>query len=291
MPLLDEPLTTDPLVETPGLSLTQSSLQALAYCPRKFQYLYLDQLGLPNFQAKATANLGVDLPQDLGTWFHRLLQQRELGLDITPLLQGNEPLPSWYEAFQAAPPPMILGQRDSEHRRQVILGPVTLVGIYDLVIWGKSQAQILDWKTYQRPQTPQYLQHHWQTRLYPYLLAATTDYPPESIVMTYWFALGDDGQHSLSFRYSQALHRQTQQRLEQFVQRLEAWLLAYDQGNPLPQVDPLQGRCPSCEFAYRCHRQVPANTTDTGFEPEILLQSVQSYPEISLSLWDDGTVD
>lgn len=283
MPLLEDGLTTDTPVETTGLSLTQSSLQALAYCPRKFQYVYLDQLALPNFQTKAGANLEVDLPQDLGTWFHRLLQQRELGLDIAPLLHENEPLSSWYEAFQTAPPPMISGQRDSEHRRQMMLGSVTLVGVYDLVIWGKTQAQILDWKTYQHPQTSQFLQRHWQTRLYPYLLAATTDYPPDAIVMTYWFALGQEGEHSVNFRYSHALHTQTQQALEQFVQRLEMWIQAYEQGTSLPQVDPLKGRCESCEFAYRCHRQPPTEPTETGFDPQILLQSVQNYPEISLS--------
>lgn len=284
MPLLDEGSISDAPVETTGLSLTQSSLQALAYCPRKFQYVYLDQLMLPNFQTKAGANLGVDLPQDLGTWFHRLLQQRELGLDIAPLLQSNEPLPAWYEAFQTVPPRMISGQRDSEHRRQLMVGSVTLVGIYDLVIWGKTQAQILDWKTYQRPQTSQFLQSHWQTRLYPYLLAATTDYPPDSIVMTYWFALGHDGEHSINFRYSQALHTQTAKILEQFVQRLELWTLAYEQGVPFPQVDILKGCCSSCEFAYRCQRQERPEPTETGFDPEILLQSVQNYPEIPLGM-------
>lgn len=282
--LFDDGATCDALLETPGLSLTQSSLQALSYCPRKFQYLYLDQLGLPNFQTKATANLGIDLPQDLGTWFHRLLQQRELGLDITPLLGGNEPLPSWYKTFQTAPPPMISGQRDSEQRRQVMLGSLTLVGVYDLVIWGKSQAQILDWKTYQRPQTTEYLKNDWQTRLYPYLLAATTDYPPENIVMTYWFALAEDGQHSLTFRYSPTLHNQTKQILSQLSQRVEAWILAYGQGTALPQVDILKGRCSNCEFAYRCQRQDRPESPETGFDPEILLQSVQNYPEISLSV-------
>jgi len=282
MPFADAVNVLDGLEESTGLSLTQSSLQTLADCPRKFQHVYLEQLALPNFQTKAGANLGVDLPQDLGTWFHRLLQQRELGLDIAPLLATNEPLPQWYEAFETAPPPMIAGRRESEHRRQCLLQGVTIVGIYDLVIWGKNQAQILDWKTYQRPQTSDYLKQHWQTRLYPYLLAATTDYPPDNIAMTYWFALARDGEHSLSFRYSRGLHEQTHQVLTQISQKLQAWISAYDQGTPLPQVDVIKGRCSNCEFAYRCHRQPPAEPSETGFNPDILLESVVNYPEIAL---------
>ncbi len=276
--------STDQLVG--GLSLSQSSLQTLTTCPRKFQYLYLDQLGLPHFQFQGATDLSVDLPQDLGTWFHRLLQQQELGLDIQPLLTANAPLPDWFATFQATPPPMIAGVRASEQRYQSQMGNLGLVGIYDLVIFGTDQAQILDWKTYQRPQTSEFLKHHWQTRLYPYLLAATGEFAPEQILMTYWFALAPDDQHSLTFRYSQALFEKTQQQLSQLSQRIEAWITNYAQGQPLPQVTLESGKCFHCEFAYRCQRPQSLRFEDESeadeLNPQLLLDSVMNYPELAI---------
>jgi hypothetical protein len=48
-------------------------------------------------------------------------------------------------------------------------------------------AQILDWKTYPKPQNRRWVEQNWQTLLYPYVLAETSDYLPEQISMTYWF--------------------------------------------------------------------------------------------------------
>ncbi len=283
MPWLNEldHLDHDPVLEVGlGMTLSQSSLQALSYCPRKFQYLYLEQLGLPNLP-NPTATPETELPQDLGTWFHRLQQQVELGLDIRPLLATNEPLPTWYQAFQDNPPPMIDGLRDSEHRRQLALGNLTLVGVYDLLILGSGAAQILDWKTYARPQNPRILEKHWQTRLYPYLLAATTDYPPEEITITYWFALAPEQNHSLSFPYSSAGFMETQELLTQWQENLAAWFARYQEGQDLPQVEVQAGKCQHCEFASRCQRRGEADDRDS-LNPSGLLAAMLSYPEIPI---------
>jgi ATP-dependent exoDNAse (exonuclease V) beta subunit len=58
-----------------------------------------------------------------------------------------------------------------------------LTVIYDLLIEAEDNAQILDWKTYPQPKEQNRLAKDWQTRLYLYVLAETSDYLPEQISM------------------------------------------------------------------------------------------------------------
>lgn len=240
----------------PLLHLSQGQLNLLATCPRKFQHLYLEQLGLPQLPEDQSR-------QGLGTQFHQLMQQRELGLPIARLIQADPNLERWFGNFEASPPAMLRGDRQSEHRRTLVWQNYLLVAVYDLLIQTPQQAQILDWKTYARPQNPKWLRQNWQTRLYPFLLAETSAYAPDQIQMTYWFAesrgQSEAEPHSLTFAYNQHLHQQTQQDLHQILTHLTQWLAAYAQGHPFPQVAIGAGHCygetTSCSFAMRCDRQ------------------------------------
>ncbi|MEL6502777.1 MAG: PD-(D/E)XK nuclease family protein, partial [Cyanobacteria bacterium J06623_1] len=57
------------------LRLSQGQLNLLETCPRKFQNTYLEQLRPP-------ANPEYEEKQLLGSRFHLLMQQREMGLKI-----------------------------------------------------------------------------------------------------------------------------------------------------------------------------------------------------------------
>lgn len=283
---LDNPL--DPALSRPNqgfFRLSQGHLSLLSTCPRKFQHIYLDQLGLPTIPEEQQR-------QVLGTHFHQLRQQQELGLPIENFVQADPHLQRWFEAFTHSPPQMLVGDRQSEHQRSLGFRHYLLTGVYDLLILGQQQAQILDWKTYARPQNPQRLQQNWQTRLYLYLLAETSDYLPEQIFMTYWFAesRGNGAEpHSLSFTYSAALHNQTQKDLEHLLGNLTNWLEAYSRGNLFPQVSLDLGECDGrhnkghsgsseasgCRFAIRCQRQGPSQT---NIALPTLLDQIQELP-------------
>ncbi len=265
-------ITTSTQPQARFFLLSQTHLNLLTACPRKFQHVYLDQLGLPKLPEEEER-------QVLGTQFHKLMQQRELGLPITELIQAEPQLQRWFNAFTNSPPEMLMGDdlwsegdyRDSEHQRTLCWHNYVLTGIYDLLILRQQQAQILDWKTYARPQNPQWLQQNWQTRLYPFLLVETSDYRPEQISMTYWFAesQGTEAEpQSLTFAYSSDRHEQTRQDLNQILKSLTSWLQLYWQGNPLPQVPIESGECRHhetnignsseswCRFAIRCQRRL-----------------------------------
>lgn len=239
------------------MRLSQGQLNCLETCPRKFQQLYLDQLG-------TLATLEQQERMTWGSRFHLLMQQRELGLPIADMSPDPDQLQQSVDAFVKAAPGLFQSHpdsvRQSEHRRTLYYESHLLTVVYDLMILEPQQAQILDWKTYPRPQRDRWLAQDWQTRLYPFVLAETSDYQPEQITMTYWFVRsgnleqGEIQPQSIQFPYTSAKHEQTRHQLTRLLRQLDQWLEAYQAGNNFPQLPASEEYCPSCQFMKRCER-------------------------------------
>lgn len=242
--------------------LSQGQLNVLQTCPRKFQYTYLENLGSPVTPQQQEKMVW-------GNRFHTLMQQRELGLPVESLLAEDPLMYRCYRGLLAAAPDIFQADaistsevfREAEHCRTLSFSGYLLTGIYDLSIADRVKAQILDWKTYPRPKNSRIVEQNWQTRLYPFLFAETSDYLPERISMTYWFVqsvVEGDRQpisQSLTFTYNRAKHQQTWLDLEYLLNRLTEWLHRYEtRGEPFPQVAASSGICESCPFATRCQR-------------------------------------
>jgi CRISPR/Cas system-associated exonuclease Cas4 (RecB family) len=229
------------------LRLSQGQLNLLTLCPRKFQHTILDQFSTPTSpeqQERITR----------GDRFHLLMQQHELGL----IRQSADPQERQLQQclidlVEAAPELFATALfRQSEHRRTLEKDGFAIAVIYDLLILQDTQAQIIDWKTYPRPVKGDRLAQDWQTRLYLFVLAETTEYEPAQLSITYWFIEPGQPPQNLRFPYNAKLHQQTQQELTQILSRLTEWLKKYDEGESLPQVD---GRhCQTCAFAVRCQK-------------------------------------
>jgi hypothetical protein len=223
--------------------LAQGQLDLLTSCPRKFQHIVLDQIGTPissEYQARI----------EWGNRFHLMMQQRELGL----LGEASDPLAECVRTLVDAAPELFTPARfrQSEHRRTLEFCGWTIATVYDLLILNPTQAQIIDWKTYPQPQDIRRLAQNWQTRLYPFVLAETTDYEPEQISMTYWFVQPHTPPQSWTFPYTSAQHHQTQKDLSEILTQLTTWMQDYEAGTSLPQVD--ERYCALCPFAVRCQR-------------------------------------
>lgn len=258
------------------LHLSQSHLTLLGTCPRKFQHLFLDQLGFPIAQEQQER-------LNWGDRFHRLMQQRELGLPLQNLVPVDQPIQQSMEAFVQAAAQVFQEDanavRQSEHRRTLQVQGHLLTVIYDLLILSEQQAQILDWKTYPRPFRSHELAQRWQTRLYPFVLAETSHYAPEQISMTYWFIQASDPTPKpefYQFLYSSALHQQISQELAELLHQLTEWLQRYETGEPLPQATEATGHCATCSFAMRCQRM------PTGQTPLLQLPDITEIEEIVL---------
>jgi PD-(D/E)XK nuclease superfamily len=233
------------------MRLSQGHLNLLETCPRKFQQVFLEQLGSPTTPEQ----------QERLAWgsrFHLLMQQRELGLPIESLVQEDPQMQRWVTGLVGAAPDILAPNpnsemfRESEHCRTLAFGDYLLTVIYDLLIADATSAQILDWKTYPRPQNRQWLTHNWQTRLYLYVLAETSNYAPEKISMTYWFVQSQPEAKSLTFSYNLGQHEQTRRDLTRWLNQLTQWLQDYAQGKPFPQVKEESVTCDSCQFNIRC---------------------------------------
>ncbi len=237
------------------MKLSQQQLNTFSICPRRFQHIYLDQLLSP---------LSPEQEEKLawGHRFHLLMQQRELGLPIDSLIAENSELSQNLSALLQAAPELFNHNsneqtfREAEHQRTVDFQDHLLIGVYDLFITDAKTAQIIDWKTYPRPQKPDRLIKNWQTRIYLYLLVESSDYLPEQVSMTYWFVKGNQNSEPQFFRldYNEKQHQQTQQDLRQLITQLEDNLQRYYQGEPFPQVNLSKGECKFCSFAPRCQR-------------------------------------
>ena len=240
------------------MRLSQGQLNLLERCPRQFQHTYLDQLGSP-------ASLEQQERQTWGSRFHLLMQQRELGLPIESLVQEDEQLQRWMTAFAGAAPEILTPDpnsqtfRESEHCRTLKVQVYLLTVVYDLLIADERRAQILDWKTYPKPQNRRWLEQNWQTLLYLYVLAETSEYLPEQISMTYWFVqspveTSGTSLQSMTFTYSTTQHEKTEQKLNRLLSKLTVWLQRYEQGEPFPQVAEGSKHCEYCQYVTRCDR-------------------------------------
>ncbi len=239
--------------QTQLLRLSQGQLNLLERCPRQFQHIYLEKLNSP-------ADPEREEHQNLGSRFHLLMQQREMGLPIDGFLQADPQLQTWMIAFANAAPeiltPTIDSQtfRESEHYRTLQVENYLLTVVYDLLIADKQQAQIFDWKTYPKLPNKRKLEQNWQTRLYLYVLAETSDYLPENISMTYWFVQSEGKPQSIKYNYDTAQHEKITKKLSQLLSKLTRWLERYYQGEDFPQVSEGSKACEYCQFATRCNR-------------------------------------
>ncbi len=230
---------------SPLIHLSQGHLNLLECCPPKFQQVYLDGLTfLPEPEKQES--------MQWGSRFHLLMQQRELTLPIDSLLTADPDLDFAFKALVQANP--YLQEQDSdiwreaEHCRTITSDNFLLTVIYDLLIAKKDRAIILDWKTHRQPRSFKDLVDNWQTKLYLYVLAETSEYVPEQIQMVYWFAKSGKPQNTV-FDYSEQQHQQTQQDLIHLLANLETWLADYSQLQiDLPHRGNCQQACPYYQF-------------------------------------------
>jgi hypothetical protein len=234
------------------IRLSQSHLNLLNTCPRKFQHIFCDRLAAPIHPEQQES-------MEWGSHFHLLMQQQELGLPIGAFLETDPKLKQWVNGINQEIPeifaPGLSSFRDSEHCRTLEFQGYLFTVIYDLLITETSEAQIIDWKTYPQPRNFRWLAQDWQNKLYLYLLAETSEYLPEQISMTYWFVQSQPHPQNHKFVYSDRLHAETEKELTSLLKQLDKWLENYHQhGIDFPLVSESAGHCKNCNFAGRCDR-------------------------------------
>ncbi|MBV5261966.1 PD-(D/E)XK nuclease family protein [Synechococcus moorigangaii CMS01] len=201
--------------------LSQAHLECFQRCPPTFQARYLEQLTAPNDPSYLEN-------QQWGIRFHRAMQQLQLGLPLDQIA-ADLPLHHSLQALLKAQPQLLnqTQQAAAEYRRTLKRGNFLLTIICDWISFSSTTLQIYDWKTYRQPKQSTELKNHWQTKLYLYTMATTTDYQPEQLAMTYWFIAPGESPQSLTFQYGQAWHQHIENELTAMLQQLQGDLDQY----------------------------------------------------------------
>ncbi len=257
------------------IRLSQAQLNLLELCPPQFQRIYLEQLGSP---------ISPEVQENLlwGNQFHQLMQQYFLELPLDSILEVNQDLKNTVNSLLKAVNEKhnlnFHSWKEAEHYRSLEKDNYLLSAIYDLLIVNKNQAEILDWKTYLQPQNKKKLENDWQTRLYLYLLAETSNYLPEQISMTYWFVKIPYEPQYLRFEYNQQLHEQTTLELEYLLSNLDNYLLDYNQNNiDFPHYKTCETNCPYYQSFFS--ETVDFNEVEDNSD---LLSMIDEIEEISI---------
>lgn len=221
--------------------LSQTQLNLLETCPPLFQQLFLDELRPPIDPDQADRS-------DWGSRFHQLMQQKELNLSLNNFITEDKQLLKSIEALIKAEPQIINPKKDTwreaEHKRTLQIDNYLLTAVYDLIITHKDQAQIFDWKTYLQPANPDQVRKNWQTRLYLYILAETSDYLPEQLSMTYWFVKLPTEPKKYIINYNQELHEATKKDLKLILDKLTQKLTDYLENKiDFPHIKNCETKC------------------------------------------------
>ncbi len=264
------------------LRLSQRHLKILETCPRQFEHTYFDRLALPVAPVQQAKT-------QLGSQFHLLMQQRELGLPIEPILQRHPKLADWMTAMIETAPELFQidshTARASENLRTLAVGDYLFTVIYDLLILQPDRADIIDWKTYPLPKYKKDLDREWQTRLYLYVLAETSNVLPKQINFTYWFIQSNPKPKSVKISYTPKQHLQTHKDLLGLLSKLTDWLDAYRaKGEPFPQVSVSTGSCQRCNFAARCGREQPPESISSELDLTLAptLRLLEQIPALAI---------
>lgn len=235
----------------PLATLSQSSLQDYADCPRRFQLRYIEQLEYP--AAESEPALENEKHQQEGQAFHRLVQQSLIGISDDKLarLAASPNLARWWENFLTHRPQIDGYTIYPELALSAPLGTSRLVAKYDLIATREGEAVIYDWKTYLKRPRNEWLAARWQTRVYRYLLTAAGGplnggqaFVPERIEMVYWFA--DFPTDPAVFRYDMSQFKRDKSALDTIVKEIET-------RKDFELTDDVK-KCQYCTFRSYCNR-------------------------------------
>jgi hypothetical protein len=198
------------------------------------------------------------------------------------MAQGDADLDSWWQAYLAAAPADLPGQRFPEVTLSAPLGASgerRLVAKYDLVVLAPDGwAVVFDWKTSHHRPPRRWLAERLQTRVYPHLLLhaggdLTGGQPlaPEQIEMVYWFAGVPDRPER--FVYSAGQTVEDAAYLNGLVEQIA--LLAG--GEDIWPLTPDETRCRFCVYRSLCERGVEAGRLE-----EADYRDFETEPEIDL---------
>ena len=253
----------------PDLIFSQTGLQDLVDCRRRFQLRHLDELAWPAIESEPVVEN--EKRMRAGAQFHKLAHQYILGIPVERLtaLAGDEQLGNWWAAFLQS------GLADQEGRKypeKLLSSTVAghrLVAKYDLLLADDGKWRIYDWKTGKYTPKRETLERRMQSIIYPLVLATAGDslnegnpIQPSQIEMVYWYA--EEPGQPITLPYSEEQYARDRAYIETTIEELK-----------LLQVEDFtltedERRCKYCVYRSLCGRGEEAGSGEYEVVAELL---------------------
>lgn len=236
----------------PSFAFSQSSLQDYFDCPRRFQLRYIERLTWPAIETEPV--MENERRQQEGQLFHRMVQQRLVGLPVEKLTrQATSPdLSRWWQNYLGYQFELDGFAKYTELALAAPIGTQRLLAKYDLVaILPGQKAIIFDWKTYHKRPKDEWMAVRMQTRVYRALLVQAGTYLnggtpilPGQVEMVYWYA--DFPSEPTRFPYDAAQYKRDWDALTGIIKEISA-LRTF----PLTEDEK---KCAYCPYRSYCNR-------------------------------------
>jgi hypothetical protein len=243
----------------PDFVFSANSLQDYLDCPRRFELKYLLKQSWPAAMSEPVLEFEHHL--QLGRQFHQLAFQYLNGVpekNLAPTLEDAD-LKIWFKNLLDYLHKMDFQRTFAELPVRIPIKDFHIMAVFDLLAVSKAgELFILDWKTAERIPTRDRLADRVQTWLYPYAAfeASPAIFPDiehsvDKLHMTYLF-VQHDGDNTLTFDYTQELHRQNEKRLEKLIEEISQ----KDAGSF--ELTDEKRRCKYCNYYSLCERGLSA---------------------------------
>ncbi len=265
-----------------------SSLQDYVICPRRFQLRYVLRLAWPSSETAKPAEQEEHV--QLGRDLHRLIHQHLLGMPVERLsvMIHHSRLQRWWQAYLTFASHLCSMRLLPELTLSVPLAGQRVVARFDAVAVADqlnvslARVLILDWKTYHRRPSREWLAARLQSRVYPVVLlkaggALLGTSSPSDLEMCYWFA-----EHPLNperFRYSETTYHADiaylQGLIAEIMHQIEATssIDTTEQGWRLTEDESV---CCYCVYRSLCRREA-ASTLEDYLPDDIALHDDTPY--------------
>ena len=276
------PLSNLPALEiSPAFMFTQSSLQDISDCRRRFYLRYLLHLAWPAPEAEPIHEIEQQLL--LGAAFHNIVYQFYIGIPIEKLLPQTqvEPLSTWWENFltaQSNDPLFRLpdARYRAEHTMIIPFHKFRLLAKYDLLIEHPVQDGgaffIIDWKTSAKRSKRAVLEQRLQTIVYPFLYeqAKLSGDRSAKLEMIYWNANFPDSPERFEYSHAQTeISRQKIATLIDLVTKPAGTNITVENRFPMTHDE---RHCRFCSYRSLCNRGTKAGNL-TFSESELDFES------------------
>ncbi|NJM21800.1 MAG: PD-(D/E)XK nuclease family protein [Richelia sp. RM1_1_1] len=197
--------------------LSHHSISLIQNNPQQYLEIYLEQ-------KKILPSPQTSYQFEIGTAFHLVMKQIQMGLPVTPLLKNYPKIKQWIKKLKLAAPYIFAPApqntlKECEYPRNLMIKCCLLCCVYDMVIASEQEARIIEWTTAKIPFNAQTLNWHWQTRFYLYVFVETMNYQPEEVSLTYYFVKTDSIAQQFTVYYTATQHKQTQLDLLELIDK------------------------------------------------------------------------